>query len=227
MAAAPSKPGALTLDQVHEVMSELSRERPVFHSEADFQHAFAQQLAKMHPNLSVRLEIPYRSIGSAEPDSRFVVDLFCSDPGTGGATAVEFKYKKRSWSGVVGEEQVRLLPGAANDLGRVYFVDDISRLERWAERNGGTAFVILLTNDHLYWEPPRRREPTNDSAFRIHEGVELAGELRWTNYEYPANTRTLRGRYPMGWNEYSDLSEYGDGQRKGDQLRYVVAAIDG
>lgn len=31
----------------------------------------------------------------------------------------------------------------------------------------------------------------------------------------------------MQWNEYSDLSEYGGGQLKGNQLRYVVAAIDG
>ncbi|MFC7375150.1 hypothetical protein ACFQRD_07715 [Brachybacterium sp. GCM10030268] len=227
MAAVPSKPGALTLDQVHEVMSELSHRRLVFHSEADFQHAFAQLLERLYPNLNVRLEIPYRSIGAAEPDSRIVVDLFCSDPDTGGVTAIEFKYKKRSWSGAVGGEQVRLLPGAANDLGRLYFVHDISRLERWTELNGGTAFVILLTNDHLYWEPPGGGKPPNDAAFRVHEGVTLAGELRWTNYEYPANTRSLRGRFPMQWRQYSDLSEYGDGQRKGNQLRYVVAAIDG
>lgn len=227
MAAASSKPGALTLDQVHEVMSELSRQRPAFHSEADFQHAFAQLLEKLHPNLSVRLEIPYRVIGSSDLDPRAVVDLFCKDPDGGGVTAIEFKYRTRRWSGSVEAEEIQLLHHSAADLGRLYFVHDISRLERWSQTDGGTAFVIFLTNEDSYWSSPRRRRATNDAAFRIHEGAELTGELQWANNSYPANTRTLRGRYLMGWNEYSDLSEYGDGQRKGDQLRYVVAAIDG
>lgn len=227
MATAPSKPGALALDQVHDMMSELSRQRPAFHSEADFQHAFAQLLEKMHPNLEVRLEIPYRVIGTSDLDPRTVVDLFCKDPDGGGVTAIEFKYRTRRWSGSVGGEDIQLLHHSAADLGRLYFVHDISRLERWSQTDGGTAFVIFLTNEDAYWSGPRRRRPTNDAAFRIHEGVELSGELQWANNSYPANNRTLRGRFPMKWNEYSDLSEQADGQLRGNQMRYVVAAIDG
>ncbi|WP_156822640.1 hypothetical protein [Demetria terragena] len=227
MAATPSKPGALTLDQVHEVMSELSRQRPVFHSEADFQHAFAQLLVKMHTSLNARLEIPYRVIGSSDLGPRTVVDLFCSDAAGGGLTAIEFKYKTRRWSGSVDGEDVQLLHHSAADLGRRYFVNDVSRLERWSQTDGGTAFVIFLTNDESYWSAPTRRHPTNDAAFRIHEGVELAGELRWANDMYPGNTRTLRGRFPMLWSEFSNLSDYGSGQTKGNQFRYVVAAVDG
>lgn len=225
MAATQNKPGALTLDQVHEVMSQLSRQRPAFHSEADFQHAFAHLLEKMHPSLNVRLEIPYRVIGSSDLDPRTVVDLFCSDPDGGGVTAIEFKYRTRRWSGSVEGEDVQLLHHSAADLGRLYFVHDISRLERWSQTDGGTAFVIFLTNEEAYWSGPRRRRPTNDAAFRIHEGVELAGELRWANNSYPANTRTLRGRFPMQWSEYSDLSGYEGGQARGNKLRYVVAAV--
>lgn len=225
MAAAPSKPGVLTLDQVHEVMSELSRQRPVFHSEADFQHAFAQQLAKMHPNLSIRLEIPYRVIGSSNLDPRTVVDLYCSDPGSGAVTAVEFKYRTRRWSGSIGGEDIQLLYHSAADLGRLYFVHDISRLERWAQTDGGTAFVIFLTNDGAYWSVPSGQVSTYDAAFRIHDGVNLTGELRWANNLYPDNTRTLRGRFPMQWSNYSDLSQYADGKVDGSKLRYVVAAV--
>ncbi len=227
MAAAPSKPGALTLDQVHEAMSELSRQRPVFHSEADFQHAFAQLLEKMHPNLSVRLEIPYRSIGSTEPDSRTVVDLYCHDRGRGASTAIEFKYKTRRWSGIVDGENIQLLYQSAEDLGRKHFVNDITRLERWFDAEGGTAFAILLTNEGGYWSAPKGLRIPNDAAFRIHEGVELAGELMWANNATSKSNRTLGGKFPMRWVDYSDLNEYGDGQPRGSQLRYVIAAIGG
>lgn len=226
MAAAPDKPGALTLEQVREVMSELSRQRPAFHSEADFQHAFAQLLEKKYPSLNVRLEIPYRVIGSSDLDPRTVVDLFCSDSDGDGVTAIEFKYRTRRWSGSVDGEDFQLLHHSAADLGRRYFVNDISRLERWFQTDGGTAFVIFLTNDEAYWSAPSGRRPTNDAAFRIHEGVELAGELRWANNMYPGNTRTLRGRFPMQWSEYSDLSERGGVQASGNKMRYVVAAVD-
>lgn len=226
MAVEPHKPGALSLEHVHEVMSELSRQRPVFHSEADFQHAFAQLLLKRHPSLNVRLEIPYRSIGSTEPDSRTVVDLYCSDYERGAVTAIEFKYKTRRWSGAVRDEDVRLLYQSAADLGRKNFVKDIDRLERWSDAVGGTAFAILLTNEDGYWSAPRGPRTTNDAAFRIHEGAELTGELLWANNVNSRNNRTLKGRFPMRWVDYSDLSEYGEGQRKGNQLRYVIAKVD-
>lgn len=227
VAVAAGKPGALTLEQVHEVMSELSRRRPVFHSEADFQHAFAQLLGKMHQKLAVRLEIPYRSIGSTELNSRTVVDLFCHGPERATVTAIEFKYKTSWWSGAVKGEDVRLLNQSASDLGRKNFVKDIARLESWSDAEGGTAFAILLTNDEGYWSAPKVQRTTNDAAFRIHEGAKVAGELLWANNVHSRNNRTLRGSYPMRWVDYADLSEHGDGQRRRDRLRYVVAAIDG
>lgn len=225
--AAAAKPGALTLEQVREVMSELSERRPVFHSEADFQHAFAQLLVTTHPRLNVRLEIPYRAIGSAEPDSRTVVDLYCRDPERGASSAIEFKYRTRRWRGAIEDENVRLLHHSAANLGRRNFVKDIARLERWRGADGGTAFAILLTNEDGYWETPKGKRITNDAAFRVHEGVELTGELLWANNVSSTNSRTLKGKYSMRWTDYSDLSEYADGQLKGNQLRYVVAAIEG
>lgn len=226
MAAALSKPGALTLEHVHEVMSELSHQRRAFHSEADFQHAFAQLLVKRHPSLNVRLEIPYRVIGSSDLGPRTVVDLFCSDSAGGGVTAIEFKYRTRRWSGSVDPEDFDLLHHSAEDLGRWDFVNDISRLERWFKTDGGTAFAIFLTNDGAYWSVPPGQPSTNDAAFRIHEGVILTGELRWANNMYPGNTRTLRGRFPMQWSDYSDLGQYATGKADGSKLRYVVAAVD-
>ncbi|ATG51174.1 hypothetical protein CFK38_06270 [Brachybacterium vulturis] len=226
METVPTAPGALTLDQVHAVMSELSNKRPVFHSEADFQHAFAQLLAEKFTGLDVRLEMPYRAIGSPAPNLRTVVDLYCREPAGEGVTAIEFKYRTREWHGNVPGEKFRLLDHSATDLGRRDFVHDIERLERWSQDAGGTAFAILLTNDDAYWSAPNGRLPTNDAAFRIHEGVTLFGELRWAKNLYPENAHTLTGHFVMAWKDYSDLSVYEEARSKGNQLRYVVAAVE-
>lgn len=41
-----------------ELMAMLQNERPVFHSEADFQHALAWALHRLDPSVNIRLEVP-------------------------------------------------------------------------------------------------------------------------------------------------------------------------
>ena len=76
--------GAVDVDTV---LARLSSVRRVFHSEADFQHAFAWVLHKVDPSLNIRLEV--------RQDKREYVDLFCFGPK--GRTAVEFKYFTARW----------------------------------------------------------------------------------------------------------------------------------
>lgn len=218
--------GVLTAEQVHEVMSALSGERPVFHSEADFQHAFAQMLEKRHPGLEVRLEIPYRAIGSEDPCSRTALDLRCRDRASGAVTAIEFKYRTRAWEGEVNGEKFRLREHSATDLGRQEFVHDLARLEVWARAAGGTAFVVMLTNDDSYRRVPTSLGMTQDGAFRIHEGVTLAGELRWANTADSPHTRTLRGSSTVKWEDYADITEYGVARSQGNVLSYAIASVD-
>ena len=45
---------------IHNLMVDLSKQRPIFHSEADFQHALAWQIHETMPNCEIRLEMPYR-----------------------------------------------------------------------------------------------------------------------------------------------------------------------
>ena len=49
-----SKLGAVTL--LHTTMDSLAAKRPIFHSEADFQHALAWEVQLAHPNAGIRLE---------------------------------------------------------------------------------------------------------------------------------------------------------------------------
>ena len=63
----------------------------------------------------------------------------------GHETAVEIKYPKARWSGVLNGEQFDLPDTAAHDLVRYDVVKDIARLERWTsagrERDG---FVLVV-----------------------------------------------------------------------------------
>lgn len=179
------------------LLHRLAFERPVFHSEADFQHAFARALWQLDPEIHVRLEV-------RQPGAREYLDLLAFGPD--GRTAIEFKYWTRAWSGTAGgsKEPYVLKSHAATDLARRNFVFDIERLERFAVGPRDNGLAVLLTNDPSLWSPPRTRRVTRHDAFRVHEERILAGTLLWGGGDFPDNTRTLTGRYELAWSDYSD-----------------------
>jgi len=77
-----------------------------------------------------------------------------------------------------------------------------------------------ITNEPSLWLAPTPGRPrTRDHEFRIHEGIVLCGELLWAEGDYPANSRTLSGRYELSWNQYTRLE--GDG----GEFRYLAVEI--
>ncbi|MET8036684.1 hypothetical protein ACFWA4_25960 [Streptomyces sp. NPDC060011] len=198
-----------------DVMAQLARRRPIFHSEADLQHAFAQSLWELAPDVRSRLEVPQRAEDKAE-----YLDLLCIGPSV--STAIEFKYFTRRWAGAAGTpaEEYELKDHAAADLARLHFVRDIVRLERFCRRSDQNGFAILLTNAASLWSVPGRgREQSRDRDFRIHEGRELVGKLLWAEGTYEGNTCTLHGRYPLRWEPYSQQAG------AGGEFRYLVVPV--
>ncbi len=110
---------------IHGFLATLAAERPIFHSEADFQHAFAWLLHREYPELAVRLEVPLR-VG----EKTIHVDLLAAGVQT---IAVELKYKTRAVGVDVAGEEFRVSSHAAQDLGRYDFIKDIERLELLAK----------------------------------------------------------------------------------------------
>jgi hypothetical protein len=51
--------------EVAEILSRLAKKRPIFHSEADFQHALAWEVRGMHADADIRLEVPVPLEGRA------------------------------------------------------------------------------------------------------------------------------------------------------------------
>lgn len=186
---------------VGDVIRHLRRERPVFHSEADLQHAFARALWQIAPELQLRLEV--RQTGPR----REHLDLLCIGPSA--RTVAEFKYFTRAWTGTVGipPEPYALRAHAAADLARRNFVFDIARLESFCREPEENGLALIMTNAPTLWTPPSSTaRRTRDHEFRIHDGRTLAGTLLWAEGTYKPATRTLRGMYRLGWQPYSRLT---------------------
>ena len=192
------------LMDVASIMGALAEQRPVFHSEADFQHALAWAVREVRPDLKVRLE--YRP-----PDfGRRYVDVWLA--GRGGAMAVELKYFTRRLECSAGGEGFSLLDQGAQDLGRYDFLKDVQRLEELVSLHPDcTGVAVALTNDSGYWTPPRT-DTTVDAAFRINEGRRVRGTLSWADHTGAGTMSgrtspiSLRGDYVTRWAEYSLVS---------------------
>ena len=199
-------------------MEALAQSRSVFYSESDFKHALSWQIQQEHPAMRIRQEVVNPLPG---PDRRYV-DVWLPDSGT----AIELKYLTRRAAIVQGDEEFRLRDQSTQDLGRYGFCLDISRLEGIIR--GGRAddgYAIFLTNDHLYWNPPRKPD-ASDADFALHEGREITGTLAWSPRAGSGTTKgsetpvEIRGRYRVQWQDYSNLS--GSGYTK---FRYLLVHV--
>lgn len=149
-------------------MGSLARSRPVFHSEADFQHALAWQLHTDHPEARIRLETRPRP--GVRVDISAVID--------GRRLAIELKYLLRGLTATIEGEIFALPSQGAQDIRRYDFIKDIGRLEILrATGLADDAFAIGLTNDPSYWRG-EFRSGVADEAFRLSEGrvLELGSE---------------------------------------------------
>jgi ribosomal protein L33 len=107
--------GSVELDVL---LPRLRQKRPVFHSEADFQHALAWEAHQMDPELQIRLE--------THPEPNVRLDLLLTRPDLHAYTVVELKYLTALWSGVVNGEQFALKNQGAQDV-RAYDIEGYSR----------------------------------------------------------------------------------------------------
>jgi hypothetical protein len=185
------------------VMHHLAQTRPIFHSEADFQHALAWQIHTEHPDARLRLE--YRPF----PNERVYIDIWCELYGL--STAIELKYPTQRTSITSNQnERFELANHGAQDLTRYDIVKDIVRVERAIDAfPNSAAAAIVLTNDPSFWNGSPRVTPTIDDAFRIHEGRTLEGSCAWAMNAGPGTTKgrtailDVRGTYLMRWQSYS------------------------
>lgn len=198
------------------VIKTLSQDRPVFYSEADFQHAFAWQLHTDHPNLKIRLEYPFDS----EDDKINHIDVVSF--GENEIIAFELKYKTTQFLVPLSGEIFYLKGHYAQDIGRYDFLKDIERLEKYVNRHkNSTAYAILLTNDSAYWNPSSREKSVCDQ-FRLTDQRVITRELSWSETAGKGTIKgreapiKLKGSYTCNWRDYSEFEkcEYVKGSGK-------------
>ncbi|MEO3807175.1 hypothetical protein [Nonomuraea sp. B1E8] len=182
----------------------LRRSRPVFHSEADFQHALAWTAHLSDPSLRVRLET------RPEPGAR--LDLLLSRPDLDEHLVIELKYLTAAWTGEVGDERFELLNQGAQDIRAYDVVKDIQRVERFVNRQPGwSGAVLVLSNDPSYWSRPGHGRLTNADAFRLYEHQEITGRRAWGPHTGMGTMKgreaaiEVRGSYSCRWSDYSSL----------------------
>lgn len=188
---------------INSLLKKLSEQRPIFHSEADFQHSLAWELHKKLPNLNIRLEYPIPI-----HDSRVYLDILATTPTD--SVAIELKYKTRKITVNENKEQFELKNQGAQDIGRYDFIKDICRLEQLISIHPHSiGYAILLTNDSAYWTSPNKTN-TVDRNFKLHNGKILQGALDWESAgkgttKGREKALSLNGKYNLQWQNYSTV----------------------
>jgi len=191
--------------EISKILTDLAKKRSIFHSEADFQHAFAWEIHQKLPDASLRLELP------VQVKSQFLhIDVWVVNQDE--ILAVELKYKTRGLSVQIGDEHYRLKNQSAQDIGRYDFLKDIQRLEQVAtEQRNFIGYAILLTNDSAYWVKPANRN-TVDADFRIDDARILEGTRSWGSNASNGTKKdreqsiTLLNKYLIHWENFSHPS---------------------
>lgn len=192
----------LELAEFKDIMENLAAERPLFHSEADFQFALAWRIKEKYRDAKIRLE---KCVNDMYIDIIVEID--------GEEIPIELKYKTRNSSKkpvTINKEEFNLKNQGAQDNGRYDFVKDISRIEKYLEKTTHSkhGYAIILTNDHLYW---KGGENSNSKQFILKNSLTI-GEHNWDKIsesmkKYNSNRVeeiALNHDYNLKWKDYSD-----------------------
>lgn len=194
---------------IPQLLKSLANLRPVFHSEADFQHALAWHIHSSFPSLYVRLEYPL----PGDVDQHLDIIVW-DDQET---VAIELKYKTDILMTLIGGEAFVLKSHRAQDCGRYDYLCDIQRMETWAANfkpHSATGYAVFITNDPSYWNPPASSRTPVDNAFRLHEGRTVSGTMQWGQgaskgtIEKRERPITLNKSYTLKWVDYAQVTPF-------------------
>jgi hypothetical protein len=203
-----------------QVMQGLSRKRPVFHSEADFQHSLAWHIQQNNPAAEIRLELPFFRDQASQ-----YLDCMIRLPEI--TIALELKYKTRKLELTSSGERFRLKNQAAQDLGRYDFYMDLARIEYLVDQSTNRiGWVIFLTNDSAYWKQARSVEYAYHE-FRMEDKRVVSGVLSWGETAGEGTTKSreksiqLVGSYELNWHDYSSF-----GKGSWTDFRYLALKVE-
>lgn len=182
----------------------LSKQRSIFHSEADFQFALAWEIQKLYPSANIRLEYHLKEF----PNIHIDIIVFLNKT----SIPIELKYKTSILKTVINEEPYNLKNHSAQDLGKYDCLKDIQRLELLSNELNTyeEGYAIWITNDKSYINPPQKSN-TIYKQFSIHHGAIKTGEMSWSSHASASTIKNrekniiLQNEYSIQWKKYSSL----------------------
>lgn len=185
---------------IENILKQLAKKRPVFHSEADFQHALAWEIQTCYPNANIRIEKPYLIDGRP-----FYIDLIVEIDDK--IIAIELKYKTKKFEFELNGENFSLRNHGAQNWGRYHFVNDIVRLEKLMEQfEISQGYAIFLTNDMYYQSKPK--DNTDYFDFGLQNEKTLSGILTWKDEKKIDKTLQLKNDYLLNWQQYEPTYQF-------------------
>ena len=212
--------GGAAADMIDHLLGRLGKKRPVFHSEADFQHALAWELHLLCPSVALRLEWPVRG-----DETRFIdIAARLEEAWIG----IELKYWTSILKCSVGDEQFQLPERkAGRAVNQRAFWEDVRRLEALvAQGQISLGYVVALANDQHHWN--KVGIDTAGEQYSLQDGRLVEARLDWSARAGPGTKKgyespiVLQGRYELHWKPYSCV-----GQGKNMEFRYLALEVKG
>lgn len=163
----------MELNQLKEIMYNLSKERPVFHSGCDFQHELAIRISDIY-KYEIRLEVPI-NVPKINPSKKFELDILAINKSTGNI-GIELKYTTNRSSPIFNNEQFFLKKHSNQGGNRYGFLKDIYRLELLKETGIiAKGFAILLTNNNSMLQKPKSTKglPNRQDSVSLENGRKI------------------------------------------------------
>ena len=208
------------------ILSNISNERSVFYSEADFQHTLGLHLSK-DKDCDVRLETPFEiSHFVKESDKKLKVELDIFLPKE--KVGIELKYKTKVGTFEEHGETFKLKQHGAQNLARFDFFDDIRRLQLLKKHKKiEKGYAIFLTNDPLYWEPIKRKNFSSNFSMEDKRVIMSNTNLGWTGNPSegsvtikrlsPNNPIFIENNHQFNWYQYSQIEK--------SSFKYLIVEI--
>jgi hypothetical protein len=192
---------------LHNTLKELSEERPIFHSEADFKFALAWKIKEKVSPEKIIIEYPVNI-----ENKRIYIDIYFKKDNN--EYFLELKYKTKKYEVDYEDMKYNLKNHGAPDIARYSYLKDIERLEKLLDINSKfIGYTILLTNDNLLWEKSSKKN--NDYQYQIYNGYRLNYKQKHDKkIHLKSNSKRIEGpiklRFPynFNWYNYTDGFNY-------------------
>lgn len=195
---------------IDEIMYQLSKWRPIFHSEADFQFSLAWMIKEQYPNCDIRLEFVPEFNPNLHLDILVILD--------GKWIPIELKYTTKKCIKIINNEVYVLKEQGAKDQGCYNYLKDIMRIEEFRDKSNNfiEGYTIKITSEISYLKPPTKVNCTY-AKFSIEDGSIKTGCMNWAANTGKGTMRgmeapiVLTGIYPINWKEYSKVDDTNSG----------------